>query len=378
MKIKEIISGPSLCVGIAIFTMIFGAGNIIFPISIGNFVGHNYWLGFLGIFLSSVLIPLAGLFACLHYHGNYENFLTSWIGRTPTIFATVVAMLILGPLGCIPRCATLAHAALSWSILPGVSFVWFSLIFFAAVFILSLQQDRLIQIFGKFLGPINLLFMATLIIKGYFWATGSCLCGPDALESFKVGFMESYKTFDLLAMIFYSSSIVAAVAAYLKSASSLNADLFSLCRRGAIVAAGIFTIIYFCFCMIAAKNAHLIPVVGKEYLVSAYAAAILGDGFGAIAGLIILLACFNSACALSVVFSRYLVKVAHIVGLSYVQALACTTMFSFGFSKLGFSGIDNAVSPIAQIVYPVLILISIFGAFQALWLRHDQKNLIIK
>jgi LIVCS family branched-chain amino acid:cation transporter len=373
MEPKNFFTKKAFFVGIAIFTMVFGAGNIVFPIAIGNFTGNNYPAAFLGILLSSVLIPLAGFLACLRYHGSYERFLTNWIGRIPTILITILAMLILGPLGCIPRCATLAHAAVSWNLTPEVSLFLFGLCFFSVVLLLSMQQKFLITIFGKLLGPINLGFMAILVIKGIFIAPETCACIVSATESFSTGFLESYKTFDLLAMIFYSNAIVSAVAAFAKAEDDKpqSQDLLQLCQAGAIVAATIFAAVYFAFCFIAAKNAHLIPLVEKKDLVNAYSTAILGSKLGVLAGLIVLLACLNSACALSVVFARYLSGVGHRFGIGYPQALFACTIFSLGFSNFGFSGVDNALTPITQLVYPILILISILGLLHALFFKQN-------
>jgi LIVCS family branched-chain amino acid:cation transporter len=115
----------------------------------------------------------------------------------------------------------------------------------------------------------------------------------------------------------------------------------------------------------------LIPVVERQDLISAYSAAILGTKLGVVAGIIVFIACLNSACALSIVFARYLAGISQRVGIDYKHALIACTIFSFGFSNFGFAGIDNAISPITQLVYPVLILISIFGAINAMWSKHS-------
>lgn len=374
MRLELKLPKAAFFVGIAIFSMIFGAGNLVFPVAIGNIVGGKYALAFLGILLSSIIIPLAGFVACLGYQGSYERFLSSWVGRIPAVFLTLCAMLLLGPLGCIPRCATLAHAALSWNLIPGISLFWFSILFFITVFVLSYKQDELITILGKFLGPINLVFMAVLVVKGILMGSGGLSSQMSGAEGFSIGFFESYKTFDLLAMIFYAGTIVVNVRHYLvrEFGQTNERSVMSFCLAGGLIGAIIFALVYSGFCYMAASNAGLIPALEKEKLISAYSTAILGSRLGVLAGMIVFIACLNSACALSVVFSRYLKKMFSGLGVGYTSCLFMTTIFSVGLANLGFRGIDQAMSPVMKFIYPVLIVISIIGCLSVLLFRRGK------
>jgi LIVCS family branched-chain amino acid:cation transporter len=353
----------NLFVGIAIFSMVFGAGNIIFPLLVGNLTGSNCFIAFVGIFLSSVLIPLLGFLACLNFGGRYQAFLEHWIGSVPAFLTALLAMLILGPLCCIPRCAVLAHAALSWNFWPNLPFFWFSAIFFSIIFALGLQKDRLINVFGKFLGPINLFFMGIFILKG-FVTPGIFNTGQTTMtQAFSLGFFEAYKTYDLLAMIFYAFSIVTAITAYVK-ANKLpeSADyILGLSRKGAVIAASIFSSIYLSFCIVAAKHATNIPITVKADLINAYSTSLLGNHLGLLAGLIVLLACFNSACALTVVFSGFMSDLTQRFGIGYANNVLFCSIISFGFASFGFNGIESAMTPATQIIYPALIIISLLG-----------------
>lgn len=366
-------------IGIAIFSMVFGAGNIVFPIAIGNTAKINFIFSFLGIFLSSVLIPLAGFIACLGYRGKFDHFLKDWIGSIPTWIVTFLAMLLLGPLGAIPRCATMAHASFSWNFCKETPLFWFGLCFFALALIISFKQDHLITFLGKFLGPINIIFMTILIIKGVICAQTIEKVGAlhlnNAKEFFYLGFFESYKTLDLLAMIFYSGSIVVNAYSFINERLEKASEsyILKICLYSGFFSALIFSTIYFGFCYIAAHNHCLIdPSTHKELLISAYSTAILGKQASFINGMIVLIACLNAVSALCVVFSRYLSNILAKFNFGYRKSLIFTILVSFCLSNFGFMGIDKLISPFMQLIYPVLIVVSLLGCINVLFFRREK------
>ncbi len=377
LKITKIIKSVFF-IGIAIFSMVFGAGNIVFPISIGNFTKSEVLFAFLGILMSSVLIPLAGFIACIGYSGKFDRFLKDWIGSTLTSLVSLLAMLLLGPLGAIPRCATMAHASFAWNFFKDTPLFWFGLVFFTIAFLISFKQDHLISIIGRFLGPINLFFMAILIVKGIFFAPALEQTTPliGAKESFSFGFFEAYKTLDLLAMIFYSGAIVVNTYAFVGSKfDKINeSEVMSICRYSGLFSALIFATIYFGFSYLAALNHGLInQFTHKEQLISAYSTAILGKYASFLNGMIVLIACLNAVSALCVVFSRYLSSLLSSFNIGYRKSLIITIVTSFGLSNFGFMGIDKVISQLMQPIYPLLIVISIVGCIHVLFFKSEKS-----
>ena len=58
------LSGKNLLlVGFTLFSMFFGAGNLIFPPHLGAQAGVNFWPAFTGLFVSAVGLPIAGVVA---------------------------------------------------------------------------------------------------------------------------------------------------------------------------------------------------------------------------------------------------------------------------------------------------------------------------
>lgn len=100
-----------LLVGFTLFSMFFGAGNLIFPPDLGAKAGTNFWPAFLGLTISAVGLPVAGVIAVARADG-----LDKLAGRVHPVFAQVFMILIylsIGPCLAIPRTASTSFAMLT-------------------------------------------------------------------------------------------------------------------------------------------------------------------------------------------------------------------------------------------------------------------------
>src|SRR3990172_2297492 len=102
-------------VGLAIFAMLFGAGNVVFPLDLGRTVGAQVFFAVLGLTITGVIVPLIGLISAALFDGSYKKFL-GMMGHIPGMFVALVCMLLIGPFGATPRCVSLSYAALQWHV----------------------------------------------------------------------------------------------------------------------------------------------------------------------------------------------------------------------------------------------------------------------
>lgn len=144
-----------LSTGFAMFSMFFGAGNIIFPLVVGQYAGSHNLFAIFGLILTAVVMPFAGVIAMLLYDGDYQKFFGK-LGKIPGFILTLAILSLLGPLGSVPRCIALSYSTLKSSF-PSLPSIWFSAGACVLVFILSVKKNRLIDLLGKILTPILLL-----------------------------------------------------------------------------------------------------------------------------------------------------------------------------------------------------------------------------
>ena len=145
-----------LLVGFTLFSMFFGAGNLIFPPFLGAQAGTALWLAFVGFAVSAIGLPIAGVAAVARAGG-----LPALAGRVHPRFAQVFAVLVylsIGPCLAIPRTASTSFEMLTPLVgrsTPG-QFIY-SLVFFAAAYFVALKPEKLTQRLGRILCPALLV-----------------------------------------------------------------------------------------------------------------------------------------------------------------------------------------------------------------------------
>ena len=159
-----------LVVSVMLFALFFGAGNLIFPVSLGQQAGSSVWTASLGMMVTGVGLPLLGVAALgiSRSDGLFE--LSSRAGRPFGYFFTCALYLTIGPFFAIPRCATTSFTVGIEQIIPQGSdklslyLLLFSLAFFVAALLFSLYPGKIMVWVGKILNPAFLLFLGILVV----------------------------------------------------------------------------------------------------------------------------------------------------------------------------------------------------------------------
>ena len=152
-----------IIIGFALFSMFFGAGNLIFPPFIGMTSGSNWLTSFLGFVIADVGIILLSINAVAKA-GSFQN-VVGRAGKNFGLSLEVIMMLCLGPILVIPRTAATTFELSVLPLTSNINSAIFSVLFFGLTFILTIKPTKVMDIIGKFLTPILLLALGFLIIK---------------------------------------------------------------------------------------------------------------------------------------------------------------------------------------------------------------------
>ena len=207
---KKLSTMTSIAIGITLFSMFFGSGNLIFPPFMGFQAGTETWKGMLGFGITAILFPVLGVIVIAKFSDLPH--LASRAGRRFATLFTILVFLSLGPGLAIPR-----NAAVSFemAVIPFVGHVTmgmriaYSLVFFAIAYFLSARPDKLTDTLGKFLGPILLGLMLVVAIVCFVNVDGP-LTEPDgayASSQTLQGFLDGYLTMDTLAALNFGNII---------------------------------------------------------------------------------------------------------------------------------------------------------------------------
>ena len=214
LTFREIILVASM-----LFGMFFGAGNLIFPASIGQMAGRSLWLASAGLLITGVGLPLLGVAALglSREEGLLE--LSSRVGRRYGLFFTCALYLTIGPFFAIPRCATVSYTVGLERMLPQtgqtLALALFSLAFFGAVLFFSLRPGEILTWIGKVLNPLFLLFLGVLVVRALLSPLGDIAqidpMGTYQSAPFSTGLLEGYNTMDALAGLAFGIVVVDAI-----------------------------------------------------------------------------------------------------------------------------------------------------------------------
>jgi LIVCS family branched-chain amino acid:cation transporter len=355
--------------GFAIFAMFFGAGNVVFPLNIGQFSGVDVDFAVLGLLLTGILLPLIGLVAMILFNSDYYNFFYR-IGKWPGLFLILLILALIGPFAGIPRTITLSYSTLSltWVVLPA----WlFYMLFCSLTFLLAYRRDAILTILGKFLTPLLLFCLAMVIIKGILTEPVAHI-NPDSTHwgMFVRGFVTGYNTMDLLAALFFSTVVLAGLHAKLSNEQGEVAhdQLLNYLLKSCLIAGGLLLLVYGGFCLIAAKHAYSLQGVPADELLGALSINMLGAYAGPLANGVVSIACLTTAVTLTSVFAEFLSH--HFYGDAdkmYKPFVALTVLLAFAMSFLGFVRIIEIIFPIIAACYPMLIVLAFCNIAYKLW-----------
>jgi len=345
-----------LTTGLAMFSMFFGAGNVVFPLIVGQMAGDQAWAAIIGLSLTAVGIPFIGLFAMVLFEGDYHAFFAR-IGRLPGFLATLFILTLIGPVGAIPRCIALSFSTLKMYE-PSLSTVLFSLLSCILIFVATYRRNRIVDLLGAVLSPLLVASLAVIIIKGIWTHPAAAVSASDVWSTFTFGINEGYNTMDLLGTFFFSGVVIAGLREIVGGAGSQRV-IARYALQASFIGAALLGAVYAGFILVASYYGNSLAGLSGEVLLGSIAHIILGKIGGLFVSLAVVLACLTTALALASVFAEFLHIHVFRKVVCYRSSLILTLITTFIFANLKFSEIVAMLYPVLVIIYPVLMVLTL-------------------
>ncbi len=369
MKHTSKISRDIFIIGFALFSMFFGAGNIIFPPYLGLESGPRWLLGFFCYFAADIGLALLTLFALLRCGGTKE--LTGRIGRIPSVVLMSAVILCIGPMVAIPRTAASTYEMSLSPFFSGISPWLFSALFFAVIFLLCVRESAIVDIVGKILTPVLLLGLFILIVKGVADPIGAISEEAQAEHVPATGIKAGYQTMDVLATLVFGILI-------LKSAGERGygqrQEKWRVVSGAGIVAGVSLFAVYLGLTYLGATASELFDLsVNRTVLVTSIVHRLLGPYGGILFSVVVALACVTTSLALVSSSAEYFSQLSR-GRLSYRLLCLIICAFSAVVSIAGLDQIVAVAAPILDVIYPpalVLVLLAFFS-------RHIKRDLVFR
>ena len=355
---RKISAMDVIVVGFALFSMFFGAGNVIFPPYLGMESGSQWLAGFASYFIADIGLALVGMFALLRV-GSSENVLAR-AGKIPSQVLMCAIILCIGPMVAIPRTSASTYEMAIVPNLPGVSSLVFSIIFFAVILVLCIRESAVVDIVGKILTPGLLIGLCIIIVKGIITPLGTADLAAKIDNVVETGIKAGYQTLDAMAALPFGIIVVQSA---LDKGYSDKKSQFRLVGGAAALAGVLLMLVYMGLAYLGATvTAQYGLEVGRAELIMAIVEALMGKAGMIIFGVVVGLACVTTAIALTSSAAAYFTELCK-GKVNYKAFVVIICVFSAAASNLGLDRIVSIASPILDVIYPpamVLIFISLF------------------
>ncbi|MET3575052.1 branched-chain amino acid transport system II carrier protein [Bhargavaea ullalensis] len=345
----------SLILGFALFALYFGAGNLIFPPTIGLASGTGWVPAMVGFSVTGIVLPLLAVLAVLNAGGKFEN-LTRPIAPWFHVVFNLLLMVGIGVFVTIPRMAATTHELGTGVLLPSLPPVVTILLFFAVTFFFAMDKSNVIDRIGKYLTPVLVVILLIIVGKGFLSPIGSP-AGAHVDNPFSMAFLSAYQTGDVVTGILCAPIFIAAIAGYGYTGRKAR----KMAVSGVLIAGAGLLIIYGGLLVISAGAGGTIEAgLSDTALVKAIVDRLLGGGGAVALAIAIALACLTSTIGVIAVIADFLAKLAK-DRLSYRTWVLLICVVSASVATLGVGRIVDYTMWIFTLLYPVAIVLVLLG-----------------
>lgn len=358
MSARFPLSFPSVvATGFAIFSMFFGAGNLLFPIELGHLVGSNVWYGYAGLFITGILFALIGMISLILFEGKHTTFFNR-LGRRTGLCVEALILIMIGPLTGIPRAIDILYE-LTLSQVTSLTLSNFVIGFLVIIFACSYKRERIMPLLGYVISPLLVLLLAITIILGIANTSTFIHSSYTPLQSVGRGIREGLSTMDLMAAFHFAPLAVI----YLRRMSNrptLGIKNVTKCALAASLITGcLLSLIYAGLSYIGAHQFGLPSISNPAKLTLAIAKTILPGWMLVPLFVLLFLAITSTAISLTTIFSDFIREEVFSESVTHAHALWITSIATGFAAHGGLHMILSLEKHFLMLCYPPLIVLAI-------------------
>ncbi|MEQ9810908.1 branched-chain amino acid transport system II carrier protein [Streptococcus jiangjianxini] len=366
----------SFFIGSMLFGILFGAGNLIFPVHMGQEAGANIWSANLGFLLTAIGFPFLSIMAIGLSGGKGVFHLASRVAKPFAYFFTIALYLVIGPFFAMPRLATtsfeIAFAPFLSEGMKTPALAIYSVIFFGLAYLLSKKPGKLIDIIGKYINPAFLLVLGVVllfVIINPLGAVKTAVVG-QAYQSapFLKGFIEGYNTLDVLAGLAFGIVVITALKQ--KGITQPKSLAIEMTKSG-LIAMGLMGLIYTLLAYAGTTSLGGFDMSENGGIALGQITAHYLGAFGSIMlALIVFLGCFKTCIGLATACSETFNEL--FPSKPYGFYLMIFSILPAIIANVGLTQIIQLSLPVLMFIYPLAIVLMLLGIASA-WLPLSQK-----
>lgn len=353
---KRTSTGRLIATALTLFSMFFGAGNLIFPPMIGVQAGTSFLPAITGFLLGAVALPVLSIIA-IALSGTDLRDLSNRGGRVFGVVFSCAVYLAIGAFYALPRTGAVSFSTAigpltGWT--STIASVVFNAIFFALAFYLSWKPGQVIDRLGRVLTPLLLALLALLVAVSFFTFDGAPGAPTEqfAAHPLTEGVLAGYLTMDSLGGLAFG---IIVVTSFSRTGGGIGAKTVKRTSLAAVIAGAVLALVYIGLGFIGWRIPGAQSFANGAELLSGASHLALGP-FGRLAfGIIVLTACLTTAVGLLVATSEFFARLIPLV--RYELWLAGFAIISFVIASAGLEAVLAVAGPIIGLLYPIAITI---------------------
>lgn len=363
-----------LLVSFMLFSLFFGAGNLIFPPFLGQNAGETTPLAIASFLITAVVLPVLGVIVVAAFDGL--DCLARKVDARFAVVFTVLIYLSIGPGLGIPRAASVPFEMAVAPYLPeNAPLKWcmagYSLVFFVIAAWLALTPKKLVERIGKFLTPSLLVLLVFLFVNFLFRGDAGVAAAQEtyAANPMVKGFLEGYQTMDTIAALNFGLVIAVTI----RNLGVENKKSVMRYTVTAGLAAGtILSLVYLMLAYMGMKSSAVYPIQENgAWTLRCIVSQLFGGPGAVLLAAIFTLACLTTCVGLITSISQFFSGLTK--KLSYRQWVFVIAGFSFLICNQGLNTILSLSVPVLNAIYPMSIVLIILGLCDS----KIQKNCFI-
>ncbi len=342
--------------GFALFSMFFGAGNLILPPFLGKNAGYLWSWVTIGFFITAVFIPILGILAHAKLQGTMYDFGKKVSPTFSLIYCFIIYTICIALPA--PRTASVTYEMAIAPYFSNSSSLITSSIYFGFVFLFTMNRSKILNLIGKFLTPLIICMLLSIIFIGIFTA-------PDDINTstlktpFVNGLLEGYQTFDAIASIVVGGVLVISMNFNKKASFSYKKELIT--KAGFIAGLGLLIIyaglIYngFLFSATFAENAN------RTEILTSLSNQTLGNIGSVFLSILVALACFTTAVGIITGTADYFKGISNNSQKVFTITAVIGCILGVLVGQFDVTYIINIALPALMFIYPITIILIILN-----------------
>lgn len=355
-------SRDTLIQALALFSLFFGAGNLILPPLLGFQSGSLWWVVALGFCVSAVLIPILGILAHARLQGTMYDFAKKVSPSFSLIYCILIYVISVALPS--PRTASVTHEMAVTKLIDSPSWTT-STVYFILVLIFVLNRSKIVSIIGKWLTPAILIILVAII--GITLADSDLsLKLTDAVQPFSLGLLEGYQTFDAIGAVVVGAVII--ISMRLNDPNATYDENKKQIAQSGWLAGGALFLVYAGLILTGALwQGNFDQEISRTALLTGIGAATLGTTTNLFLSILIALACFTTAVGIITGASDFAKGRLGDSQKVYIitAVISCTLGVLMGQFNVGY--IILVALPALLLVYPVTIALILLNNLSDSW-----------